>query len=77
MMFGSKFRINHKFIRQSLFLLPCVPKVQVIGPSIIESQDLDLLKQWVELNSNLILEYWEGQIEDTFAVISSMKPLPS
>lgn len=53
------------------------PEVRVVSDDTLKEGDLDLLKQWIEVNFDLILDYWEGRNDDTLDVLTSMKPLPS
>jgi hypothetical protein len=63
--------------RSDLIPVALRPEVQVIGNGTLKDHDLDLLKQWVELNFDLILDYWEYRNEDLLEVLTSMKPLRS
>jgi len=37
--------------------------------------DLDLLKKWVGLNRDVIIRYWDGDIEYTEDAIAALKPI--
>lgn len=51
------------------------PAVHVVGGARLSSQDLALLKEWVELNYDVILRYWDGDIEYTEDAIAALKPI--
>jgi hypothetical protein len=38
-------------------------------------QDLALLKKWIELNYDVIVKYWDGEIEYTEDAIAALKPV--
>ena len=41
----------------------------------ISTHDLALLKKWVELNRDVVLKYWDGEIEYTEDAIAALKPI--
>lgn len=49
------------------------PHVQVVKGK-IKSSDLALLTKWIELNQDVILKYWEGEI-DTYDAIAALKSI--
>lgn len=51
------------------------PEVQVIGGGKMTPHDLALLKRWIEINHDVILKYWDGEIEYTEDAIAALKPL--
>lgn len=51
------------------------PSVHVIGGGSLSPQDLVLLTDWIELNREVILKYWDGEIEYTEDAIAALKPL--
>lgn len=51
------------------------PHVQVVGGGNMTAHDLALLKKWVELNQDVIVKYWDGEIEYTEDAIASLKPI--
>lgn len=50
------------------------PEVQVLHGT-MTSDDFDLLKQWVELNRDVLVRFWEGDIEYTEEVMEQLRPL--
>lgn len=51
------------------------PDVQVVAGGNMSPQDLALLKKWVALNQDVIVKYWDGEIEYTEDAIAALKPL--
>jgi hypothetical protein len=51
------------------------PDVQVVGGGKMTAHDLDLLKKWVGLNRDVIIRYWDGDIEYTEGAIAALKPI--
>jgi hypothetical protein len=41
----------------------------------MSASDLALLKKWVELNNDVVLNYWDGEIEYTEGAIAALKPI--
>ena len=48
------------------------PTVRVVGGE-MSGHDLTLLKKWIELNRDVIIKYWDGDIEDTQDAIDALK----
>ena len=53
------------------------PDVRVVGGGKLSGHELSLLREWIELNLDVILKYWEGEIEYTEDAIALLKPLDS
>jgi hypothetical protein len=51
------------------------PNVHVVGGGNLSAHDLDLLKEWIDLNREVILRYWDGEIEYTEDAIAALKPV--
>jgi hypothetical protein len=51
------------------------PEVHVSGDSDIRAHDLALLQEWIEVNYDVILKYWDGEIEYTEDAIAALKPV--
>jgi len=41
----------------------------------LDPRDLDLLRQWVDLNRNTLIDYWNGIIEYTEDAMNAIKPI--
>ena len=50
-------------------------EVRVVGSGKITAHDLNLLKKWVEVNLDVIVKYWDGDIEYTEDAIAALKPI--
>lgn len=42
----------------------------------LSKNDLDLVRQWVELNRDVIIAHWEGKIPSSRDVLNALKSLP-
>lgn len=51
------------------------PDVHVIGGGNLAARDLELLRKWIALNRDVIVKYWDGEIEYTEDAIAELKPL--
>lgn len=51
------------------------PDVHEVGSRKISAHDMALLKKWVEVNHDVILKYWDGEIEYTEDAIDALKPI--
>lgn len=53
------------------------PDVRVVGGGKLSASDLSILRKWVELNRDVIIRHWDGDIEDTQDALDALKPLMS
>jgi Domain of unknown function (DUF4160) len=51
------------------------PEIHVVSGGRMSAHDLSLLKAWVEANREVIVKYWDGEIEYTEDAIAALKPL--
>jgi hypothetical protein len=51
------------------------PDVHVVAGGSMSSHDLALLKKWVEVNQDVLIKYWDGEIEYTEDAIAALKPI--
>jgi hypothetical protein len=51
------------------------PELRVIGGGEIAAYDLALLRKWVKLNQDVIVRYWDGDIEYTEDAIAALKAI--
>jgi hypothetical protein len=51
------------------------PDVHVVAGGNISTQHLALLKKWVALNQDVLVKYWDGEIEYTEDAIAALKPV--
>lgn len=65
---------NTKTRSSDLISVAIRPDVHVLHGS-MSAHDLDLLRKWVELNRDVIIKYWDGDIEYTENAIAALKPI--
>ena len=51
------------------------PNVQFIGSGKLSAPELELLRKGIDLNRDVIIRYWDGDIEDTEEAIAELKPI--
>lgn len=51
------------------------PTIEVVVGQ-LSKNDLDLVRQWVELNRDVIIAHWEGKMPSSRDVLNALKPLP-
>jgi hypothetical protein len=51
------------------------PGVHVVGGGSMGAHDLALLKKWLDVNRDVIIKYWDGEIEYTEDAIAALKPM--
>jgi hypothetical protein len=52
------------------------PTIRVVRGH-LDALDLDLLTQWIDLNKNVLIDYWDGVIEYTEDAMNAIKSLGS
>lgn len=50
------------------------PAPRLIGSTMTE-QEFDLVRRWIELNRNILIDYWEGKIEYTEDALNAIQPI--
>ena len=50
------------------------PEIDVVAGS-LSAGDLVLVRQWIELNRDVIIGYWDRTIEDTADALGQLKPI--
>jgi len=50
------------------------PAVRVVRGS-LDPRDLELLARWIDLNRDVLIDYWNGVIEYTEDAMNALKPL--
>jgi hypothetical protein len=63
-----------KVHRSELISVAIRPDVHVVAGD-LSADDLALLREWVELNRDVIIKYWDGDIEYTEDAIAALKPI--
>jgi len=51
------------------------PTIEVVAGD-LSNRDLSLVRQWIELNKQIIIDHWEGKMPSSRAVLNALKPLP-
>ena len=51
------------------------PDVHVVAGGDLSAHDLALLKKWIGVNHDVIVKYWDGDIEYTEDAIAALKPV--
>jgi hypothetical protein len=64
-----------KFHASELISVAIRPDVHVVGGGEMTAHDLALLKKWVKANRDVIVKYWDGDIEYTEDAIAALKPI--
>jgi hypothetical protein len=52
------------------------PRVEIVAGPELERRDMELVRQWIELNRDVILAYWNGDLL-TDEVIARLRPIAS
>jgi hypothetical protein len=53
------------------------PEVRELGlPPRLRASELRVLRRWIELNRDVLVRFWDGDIEYTTHVLDLLKPLP-
>ena len=42
----------------------------------LSNRDLELVRQWIDLNRDVILAHWDGAMQSSRDVLNALKPLP-
>jgi hypothetical protein len=42
----------------------------------LSNRELELVRQWIELNREVIVAHWDGQLASSRDVLNALKPLP-
>ncbi len=50
------------------------PNVEIVAGQ-LTNRDLDLVRQWVELNREVIIDHWEGKTPSSRDVLNALKPI--
>ncbi|MBV8819559.1 MAG: hypothetical protein JO022_14460 [Acidobacteriaceae bacterium] len=51
------------------------PDVHEVGSNKMSAGDLAILKKWIAANYDVIVKYWDGEIECTEDAIAALKPI--
>lgn len=50
------------------------PTVELVAGK-LSNRDLELVRQWIELNRDVILAHWDGKMPSSRDVLNALKPL--
>jgi hypothetical protein len=70
-----KFSKGPKVHPAELISVAIRPDVHVAGGGNMSAHDIALLKKWLEVNQDVIIKYWDGEIEYTEDAIAALKPM--
>ena len=62
-------------VRASEMITVALRPVPRIIQGQVDSQEFDLVRQWIELNHSVLIDYWNGAIEYTEDVIAALRPV--
>jgi hypothetical protein len=63
-------------VRASEMITVAVRPVPRVIRGSISGREFDLVRKWIELNSDVLVRYWNGAIEYTEDMMKLVKPLP-
>jgi hypothetical protein len=67
--------VSHTPKRSRLVAVAIRPSVRVVGRGTLSAADLALIRQWVELNRDVIVRHWDGDIFSSADALDALKPL--
>jgi len=51
------------------------PEIEVVAGQ-LSARDLNLVRQGVELNRDIIIDHWEGRMPSSRAALNALRPIP-
>lgn len=51
------------------------PEPRVIPPGALSAEEFALLRRWIELNRQVLIDYWTGDIAYTEDALAALRPL--
>jgi hypothetical protein len=51
------------------------PTIELVAGK-LSNRDVALVRQWIELNKDVIIAHWEGRMPSSRDVLNALKPLP-
>jgi hypothetical protein len=79
---GARYDVRVKIARSArvrpseMVTVPLRPTPRVIRGQ-LSAPGFELLRQWLDLNRDVLVGYWDGAIEYTEDAIASLKPVPA
>jgi hypothetical protein len=65
---------SHKVKRGEFITVAVRPEVMVLRGE-LSSTELELLRHWIELNREVLVQFWEGDIQYTLEVLAKLRSL--
>jgi hypothetical protein len=65
---------SRKVLPEELISVAIRPDVHVVGGGDMNAHDLALLKKWIGVKHDVIVKYWDGEIEYAEDAIAALKP---
>ena len=62
-------------VREFVAYVSVRPAVEVVAGDLTE-RDLELLRAWIEINRDVIVRYWDGDIVYTDEALAALRPVP-
>ncbi len=59
----------------NLIAVAIIPEVHVVGDGEISAAELVLLRRWVEINRDVIVQHWTGEIPYSEDALNALKPI--
>lgn len=50
------------------------PSVEVVAGD-LSGRDLELLRRWIDLNRDVIIDHWEGRMRSSRDVLNALRPI--
>jgi hypothetical protein len=63
-------------VREFVASVSVRPEVEVVAGALPDA-DLALLREWIDLNRDVIVRYWDGDIVYTDEALAALRPLPA
>jgi hypothetical protein len=65
---------SHQVKRGEFITVSVRPEVKVLRGE-LTSTELELLREWIDLNREVLVRFWEGDIQDTLDVLAKLRSL--
>jgi hypothetical protein len=65
---------SHKVKKGEFVTVSVHPQVVVLRGE-LRRGELELLRKWIELNREVLVRFWDGDIPDTLEVLEQLRPL--
>lgn len=74
---GARIKVcrGAKWDQQKCSTIPLYGVSRIIGNADITQEEFSKIVQWIEINRDVLLQYWNGEIEYTQDLLGLLKPL--